>query len=96
MKRIINTSNKKVLRKEKYGTILLVCGIPLLAYLSFTLLAGTTVIVNRYESYYADQHWDQINYLFFNFILNIILLVICIIVFIVPGVFLIKKKKFMN
>ncbi len=89
----IDIRKKKLSNNEKYGAILLIIGIPILAYLSFTLLAGTTVIMNHYESYYIDQYWDQINYLLFNFILNIILLVTCLIAFIIPGAFLIKKRK---
>jgi hypothetical protein len=87
------TAEKIISRNEKCGFILLVVGIPILCYLSFTLLMGTIISINDYQFLYINQYWDIINYYFFNFVLNIILLAVCIIGLIVPGKILIGKKK---
>ncbi|KKN18864.1 hypothetical protein LCGC14_0951440 [marine sediment metagenome] len=81
---------------NKYGITFLVGGILILSYLLFTFIAGTVYIMNNYQYIHSNQHWDQLGGLPLNLISNFLLIVIFVMVFIIPGVFLIKTKKAVN
>ncbi len=59
-------------RNEFYGYIFLLIGIASVGYLSCVLIAGT---------FYTLNHLEQAGVLLIDFVINIILLAICVIVF---------------
>jgi len=76
---------------KKYGTLLLIIGILLLAY----FLTGTVTVIWAINRDYQliIQLWDQLNYLFFDLVITIILSIISVLVLILPGILLIRKKN---
>ncbi|KKK45703.1 MAG: hypothetical protein Lokiarch_07800 [Candidatus Lokiarchaeum sp. GC14_75] len=68
---------------KKYGITFLVVGILIVSYLSFTFFAGAVYAIN--------YHLGSV--LSINLISNFLLLVICVIVLILPGVYLIMSKR---